>query len=85
MTSPAAQTALHCLARHPDARRDPDRFGRRVHHVYLMSVPFACRPTGRILLREDQVTPGMIGVVCTKCGRVTEYEVVWPGAASEAA
>ena len=70
------RTDLICRAEHPSARELPGRFGGRIHGATLLSVPWACRPTGRILLRQDLVTPGMIGVHCFKCAKITEYEIV---------
>lgn len=69
------RTELICRAEHP-AARDHARFAGRIHGATLLSVPWACRPTGRILLRQDLVTPGAIGVHCHKCGKITEYEII---------
>lgn len=81
--SPApTMTELRCMARHPLAKVNPRRFGRRVCGAFIIELPFACEATGRVLEASSEVRTGMIPGKCPKCGHVTEYEIVPPSGAS---
>lgn len=71
-------TELRCMARHPLAKVNPRRFGRRVCGAFIIELPFPCEPTGRVLEASAEVRAGMIPGKCPKCSHVTEYEVLPP-------
>lgn len=73
-----ARTELRCMAPHPLRERYPQRFARRLCGTFIITLPAACEPTGRILKGESEVVAGMIPARCPKCSSYTEYEVKPP-------
>lgn len=77
-SEPQTGFLLICRAVHPRSNGDVGRFGGRIHGIRLQMVPFAVRPTHRVVRSWAEVRPGCLGVKCSSsdCRMISEYEIV---------
>lgn len=69
-------TELRCMAPHPLALTNPNRFGSRVCGTFIIELPLRCQPTGRVLDDSADVRANHIPARCPRCSSVTEYQIL---------